>query len=264
MREEIYYFAPQGGAPFSVQIAGISYCDGSYRITREKSDVHVLEYVVKGEGVVEVDKKSAEASAGDIYYLPAYSRHNYYSGKERPWVKIFMNFKGDLADRIAASYLLHSKTVYRGFGAELFKQILDTAKSEKSQAEKQNCLAILFHRLAQQMNESITSSGGIPREIQAVKELMDSRLSGRITMAELGSVAGKSQDYVNKYFKHYFGTSPYDYFLKRKIEIAKELLKSTTLSVKEIAFKLSFDDQHYFSGAFKKITGVPPSKYRRG
>ena len=54
MREDIYYVgSPSGDTPFRICIAGISYCDGSYRIRRTDSDVMSIEYIYDGSGTVE-------------------------------------------------------------------------------------------------------------------------------------------------------------------------------------------------------------------
>ena len=47
------------------------------------------------------------------------------------------------------------------------------------------------------------------------------------------------------------------------IEFAKKLLIDTNLSVREIALKLCFADEYYFSNIFKTKTGKTPTEYRR-
>ncbi|MNI92578.1 Arabinose operon regulatory protein [compost metagenome] len=44
---------------------------------------------------------------------------------------------------------------------------------------------------------------------------------------------------------------------------AKELLKTTGNKTFEIAFSVGYNDQHYFSNLFKKITGMTPMEYRK-
>jgi len=48
-----------------------------------------------------------------------------------------------------------------------------------------------------------------------------------------------------------------------RIQKAVHLLKETELSILEIALKVGYDSQHYFSTAFKKMIGVSPNQYRR-
>ena len=71
-----------------------------------------------------------------------------------------------------------------------------------------------------------------------------------------------SKNHIIHIFKQEFGITPYNYFLERKIEYAKVYLDNCSLSIGEIAQKLSFSDQQYFSICFKKIVGVSPVAYR--
>lgn len=43
---------------------------------------------------------------------------------------------------------------------------------------------------------------------------------------------------------------------------AKKLLKSTDMKSADIAYKTGFNDPHYFSFIFKKVTGFSPREYR--
>jgi AraC-like DNA-binding protein len=57
--------------------------------------------------------------------------------------------------------------------------------------------------------------------------------------------------------------TPYQYFIHIKIQKAKSLLTQKDASVKEVAYKLGFDDQFYFSRLFKNKTGFSPSELKR-
>ena len=66
---------------------------------------------------------------------------------------------------------------------------------------------------------------------------------------------------MNEVFKAYTGMTPYQYCIHAKINRAKEILSSGESSVKEIAWRVGFDDQYYFSRLFKKKTGSSPSQW---
>ena len=57
------------------------------------------------------------------------------------------------------------------------------------------------------------------------------------------------------------GQSPIDYLTDYRISEACYLLKNSNLSIAEIAVSVGFFDQFYFSRVFKKVKGVPPSRY---
>ena len=72
---------------------------------------------------------------------------------------------------------------------------------------------------------------------------------------------GVSTSHLNAVFKSYTAMTPYQYFISIKIRKAKELLEAGALPIKEVAFRLGFNDQYYFSRLFRKKTGVAPSRW---
>jgi AraC-like DNA-binding protein len=56
--------------------------------------------------------------------------------------------------------------------------------------------------------------------------------------------------------------TPYQYYIQIKIYKAENLLEQQDLSVKEVAHKIGFEDQYYFSRLFKNKTGVSPSEWK--
>ena len=54
-----------------------------------------------------------------------------------------------------------------------------------------------------------------------------------------------------------------DYLKDVRMEKAKELLENSSLSAKDIAVKVGFQNVTYFSTVFKKETGLSPAEYKR-
>ena len=81
-------------------------------------------------------------------------------------------------------------------------------------------------------------------------------------VSDLARVASLSASQLTRVFRDAYGQSPYDYVLARKIDTACRLLLNTGMSVKEVAYRLNFVDEHYFSNVFSKRMGMPPGRYR--
>jgi YesN/AraC family two-component response regulator len=64
-------------------------------------------------------------------------------------------------------------------------------------------------------------------------------------------------------FKRSIGLSPKDYLMRRLNQEALQHVINTNLHMKEIAEKLRFTDEYYFSRFFQKLNGTPPSRYRK-
>ena len=100
MKEDIvHFYVPQIKVPFYMEMAGISYCDGTYRMKRQDSAETVLEYIVEGRGYLNVDGENYAATKGDVYILRKKTTHTYWSDAKSPWVKIFFDIRGSLAEK---------------------------------------------------------------------------------------------------------------------------------------------------------------------
>ena len=65
-----------------------------------------------------------------------------------------------------------------------------------------------------------------------------------------------------KFYGH-FGTSPKQYLLKLRMSRALDLLLLNEHSVKDVAYATGFTDEKYFSRAFRKTYGYPPSQLQK-
>ena len=67
---------------------------------------------------------------------------------------------------------------------------------------------------------------------------------------------------LNRHFQQALNLSPLQYLLRKRMSIAEELLKTSNLSMADIANHAGFQDPQHFARQFKKTFGVAPSQYR--
>ena len=97
---------------------------------------------------------------------------------------------------------------------------------------------------------------------QGIRYLEEDPLQEK-SIREVASLCNVSINYFERLFRDYAGMSPVRFRLCKKIEKAKRLLESQTLSIEEIALSLGFDDPAYFCRVFKKMTAQTPRAYQR-
>ena len=270
MREQIKVFTQEKNRAFQIEIAGKSWCDGTYMITRPLSRIWVLEYILSGKGTVEVTdhaKRTYEPKAGDVYLLPPGKRHHYYADAQEPWEKIFVNFSGTVADGLAQAYGI-DETVYFPMASEtedLFREMDELLNEEGlEEAQVARRMELLIHDVFRSLGRRQAVQRQESEEIETVIKYLDAHVDSLVSIGELSDLIYRSPDYLIKHFKAEVGVTPYRYLMKRKIQVAEKLLKDTALPVGEIAARLGYEDAHYFSGLFKKEKGVSPITYRRG
>ncbi len=91
---------------------------------------------------------------------------------------------------------------------------------------------------------------------------IDEHLSD-INLTVLSDATGMNPNYLSQYFKKHFGITFLEYVNKQKVERAKELLTTTSLTCKAIGETLGYSNQNVFIRSFKKLEAITPNEYRR-
>lgn len=109
-------------------------------------------------------------------------------------------------------------------------------------------------------NKRINSKSRI---VENTKDIVTSRYSdSQLSLSEIAYELNISTGYLSTVFKSKTGETLSKYISKTRIEAAMLLLKTTSKMTYKIAEDTGFDNAHYFSYAFKKLSGISPTDYR--
>jgi len=263
MHEEIYTINQKSDTKdiLRLHICGTTFPDKSYRIERKSSRVACIEYVESGRGTVNIDGKTFYPRGGDSYFLQAMKDQHYYSDPEDPWKKHFINLSGRLLDSLADGYGLSDVSYFEGLdlSAELGK-ILELAKSGEDVCAE---IIAILNEIFLKMHSHVKNAAE-PFSIEAeMKDFLNTRITQKFDLSLLCKHVSRSESRTIRLFKNAYGITPYAYVLGKKIDLAKKLLDNTNLAVKQIADKLCFADEYYFSNLFKNKVGMSPAAYRK-
>ncbi len=249
--------------PVIVHLAGISYCDGSYRVVRANSPVACFEYVISGTGTV-LRNREYYPSKGDTYFCLANENHDYFSSSDAPWTKIWVNVSGPLVDALIDAYSLRNQNVFHCNTEKYFREMhkILTDKSCTSH-EISARIALVFHELILCLANSRDVKEDVSPDAVILKNYIDTNIYRQITVEELARLIYRSNAQTIRIFRNAYGVTPYKYYTDNRIKKAVALLRDTSFSVKEIAFMLGFCDEHYFSNLFREKTGGTPGESRK-
>lgn len=266
MHESIVYLPTEADAPFAVQMAGISYCDGHYRIQRSRSPITVMEYVRRGQGEIIEENQRFHPGPGDVYLLHQGRSHTYYADPCDPWEKIWFNVRGPVVTSLLAAYGLDQVNLLPSCPNQLEKDFLDflqAMKAERPLEARFDEGALIFQRILQKLVKQGPEGTPQEKEVAQLRDHIHQNLHRPLSLDELATLIFRSKAYTIQLFQRHYHTTPYAYLTQCRLEAACRLLTETRLPIKSIAAKLSFADQHYFSNVFKKHWGLSPREYRR-
>ncbi len=106
-------------------------------------------------------------------------------------------------------------------------------------------------------------TGGLTRSrLIRVLDFIQANLDGEIHLDDLSGAIGLSPFHFAKAFKQSTGSTPHQYVLQRRLERATELLRSSELSLSQIALESGFADQSHLSNVFRRFMGITPLQFR--
>lgn len=231
-----------------------------------------LLYIVEGEGFLETRRGGQyEIKAGDMFLIFPGEWHTYRPNPSVGWKEYWIGFSGANIDhRVDSGFFSVEKPVYNiGYNetvVELYREAIRTAKRQEPYFQ-QLLAGVVNHLLGLMFmtsrNNRITSGGEFPKIIDQARAYLQDSVESDISMPEVAAYLNMSYTTFRHAFKKYTGLSPAQYFINLKLHRAKEMLRGTTASVKEISYILHFESPEYFATAFRKKTGMSPSEFRK-
>ena len=207
---------------------------------------------------------------GDLLVVPAGIPHALGPHAASPWSTYWLDVAGDLLpDYLAELGAASHPTVLRvGEGVEFVRLFNECVGAEPKDAAFEqrlvrshaaaHLLALLIQRLRTAPKPAADGLHKVAECIEYISEHLDQPLR----IARLAAVAGLSPAHFAVRFKEQTASSPREYLRLLRIHRASELLRTTTLSVKDIAGRVGYPDPLHFSRQFKAFQGVAPRDYR--
>lgn len=98
--------------------------------------------------------------------------------------------------------------------------------------------------------------------IRRAMDYIEEHKAEEISLETLAGIAAMSPFHFARSFKSATGLPPHKYLAARRMEMAKQLLKSTTLPVVEIAFRTGYENVSHFTQVFRQHVGTTPGAFR--
>ena len=228
----------------------------SYHIERN----YTWHFILSGKGMLEIGGKRYELGQGDMFFTPPDTEMCYYPLPEDPWEYVWFTLKGT-----AASYygeLLGFSLQNAAQKCRRFQAVRHLLQDMLQALLRGECgyfgVLSFFYRIME------CCTGERTEEIQSIKEMIDGSFTLHTFSIEgLCKDAGISHAHLLRQFKKAYGVTVIEYVVRKRIELARELLATTALPVNTVAFSCGFSDEIHFMKTFKSKTGLCATAYRR-
>lgn len=256
---------------------GMSYPAGNhphrYSFSSENGRIlpeYQLVYITRGRGWFRSShQKKVEISAGDMFLLFSGEWHNYAPYRDSGWYESWIGFTGENMDRLLSAGFFSPEHPVFHIGIHddilnLFRTAIRTVTEQKAgyQQVLAGTVAMLLGQVYAADRQGAFRNSGMADKINAAKAFMQENITKNISAEDVASSIDMGYSLFRRLFKEHTGFAPAQYMQELKIIKSKELLTNTAMTCQEIAWTLGFESPSYFNIAFRKKTGMTPSRYR--
>lgn len=266
-------------ANLKIKVIGYFPCKREWKIPLAKAQNDCLFFIEKGVGWIEFEGKRVETKAGDLHL---FKRNRYHELGHNPDNRLHVysvlfyfdqpNEKKPF-DWLPLSHTYHLNVSDQKLLIEWYKQMI-AYFNEGNAASDLKAKAILFEYLAKVIEWEKQLPASQKQSFKNQNNKSDSRIhdaityiynnmGSAITVSDLAQVCHLTTSHFTKLFKAETSQSPKDYIRNVKINHAKSLMCSTDKQINQIARAVGISDPFYFARAFKQITNLTPSEYKK-
>ena len=253
----------------NVYNCGYQQCIGGHSWGPAVRDYYLIHLVLSGKGTYTVDGQSYELEKGNAFIIRPQSLVSYCADHNDPWQYCWIGFNGadalrlvDLSafeedlpvivvDKNALPKLQQAfLSVYSNFGTNAEQETMTVSKLYEA-------FSLMIKYAPKKKSDSPSGRLYIKNAIKFIQR----NFSNSIDVTDIANHVGLSRSHLYRVFIKHLSLSPNEYLTQYRVNQACILLRTSGLSIGEIAGSVGFDDQLYFSRVFKKTKGVPPSHY---
>lgn len=254
---------------------GWEQCESGHSFGPAARNHFLFHYVISGTG-----KLMADDSQGNTQTYSVKSKQGfmifpnqittYIADKDLPWEYVWIEFDGlrigsilEMSGFTPDTPIYHAKL--KNLREDMMNEMLYiTQNRDSSPFHLIGHLYLFLDYLARSSAGMRINRGSPLRDfyIQEALNFIEHNFQNAISVEDIAAVCGLNRSYFGKIFKEAIGKSPQEFLLNYRMAKAAELLKLTTLSIKDVASAVSYDNPLHFSRAFKNIYNESPRTWR--
>ena len=236
---------------------------------------YLFHYVLSGTGKLMADDSKGvtreyQIRSGQGFMIFPRQINTYIADRNLPWEYVWIEFDGMRArELIETAGLTPDHPVYHASYKDLRENMMEemiyiAGHGGESPFHLMGHLYLFIDYLPRSASSTNIGSSGRVRDfyIKEALNYIEQNFQNDITVEGIATFCGLNRTYFGRIFKETVGKSPQQFLLNYRMAKAAELLKLTTLSVRDVGNAVGYPNQLHFSRAFKNVYGESPREWR--
>lgn len=230
-------------------------------------DSYLLLYTLGGQGEMTYNGHSYALTPNSIFLINCKKGFHFNLHNSSSWNYHRLYLNGNNLAFFYYKYIksnspLHICVPSSNLLSTLNKLINYVSTAEYDELVSSLLITTLLTNLVIERNSCNTETA-IPKYILQLRELLDTEYFNSYDLDSLSNKFNVNKYTLSKEFSKYIKIPPIEYLIRRRMQVAKELLVDTNYTISEISYQIGIFNTTYFIHLFKKHVGVTPLQYRK-
>ena len=270
-----------------VKIVRFVHCayDGGIFAPRHAHKNYEFCFIKKGKGIVNIEGREFEATAGDIYFIKPFVSHTEFSSYDDPLdaygIECSLKFdfeSGTALDKFELLMLqetagkIHYAPYFDDVGIIKNIERIDDVIKEEDFGYRLISKILIFEVLVSTLKLFSKDSvikypryaiDNNDRRAVTIKNLVDANMCNKITIQDASKILFLSTRHINRILLDKYGMTFSQYILNLRINTAKELLISSDMTIADVAAQAGFNSYQQMYRSFMSLMSISPDEYRK-
>lgn len=224
---------------------------------------HLFSFVLEGKLRYTFQNRKYTLSSGMVLIIPAGSSYSFDTFTTGHYKKLVIEFAGPQLNMICSTLGLDHFTLQPVGDTQPLLDIIEKIRGlmETSRKNLPELMGLSMQFLMQ-LSQALGTRNKPMSLFHYAKQRLTEDFTTPLSITDLADELGMSYTNLHRIFRQELNISPLQYRNSLKIELARELLQHSDLSIKEIAARVGYCNQFHFSRDFRTHTGKTPSEFR--
>lgn len=267
-----YYHTPSILAKnmfYYIQSVGHAFCADWYYTKRKNYNSMLVLYTLNGEGTLNYNNQDYLLNKGKLFIIDCMDFQYYATRGTEVWEFIWVHFNGSESRNYVKYINKNNGPVFTlAQDSEVIKLINDIFNSFK---KKDNYFEVMNNRRIVQiltelillMNSEYINVPSMNIVVSKAIQIIENNYKNSVSLEDVAKHVNMSKYHLSRTFKKYTGFGFHEYLTAHRINEAKVLLKSSDMTIGDIAQSVGFDSASHFIKTFKQAENITPLKFRQ-
>jgi len=246
-------------------------CSPDWRELDYTPNYNKLYFICSGEGWIKIGEKEFFPRPGQLVFMPANVKQSFSAISDDAYRKYWCHFTATIGELDLFQWLdvphcmdiRHSERL-----RDLFEELaaLHADGNFLSRIREKAVMLEIVALFLTEANAEIRVLPGRAADVQRltrIEKFVEEHLAdSSVTLERIAKHVHLHPNYLVRYFNKHFAVSPLKFLYRKRMQKARELLRSTSLSIKDVADRVGYPDTNHFAKAFRRENSCSPTEYR--